>query len=397
MIIILIILVLVEALSLAVLRQHLYVLHRTRYHALVIIHIILSLWLWILVAAIAGHKSFFDTPGNIWIIMAFAGMVSAVILPRLLLIILHFIGKVMMRNREGNIKWLTNTGLIISYAVLVAVGAGTFFGKFNFRYEEVEIKVKNLHPDLQGLKIIQISDLHLAGFYHHPGVLSKVISRINSLQPDILVNTGDFITFGWREYGRNDTVLSKSKSRYGNFAVMGNHDAGTYHPEYTQVDLENHRLIMNNLMEASGYRVLNDEFEKVKIGNAVIGMIGVTTAGRHPEIIHGDIEAAISGLDSTDLNILLTHDPNHWLEDVAGRHTGIHLSLSGHTHGMQMGIMTKKFRWSPSKFFYPHWNGLYHEGDQVHYVNRGLGVLAIPFRLWMPPEITILKLSAADR
>lgn len=394
MIIILIILVLIEAFSLAVLRQHLFITHRTRYHVLLIIHLILSLWIWILIAGIAGHDSFFDTPANIWMLMAMAGMVTAVILPRLLLIILHFLGKLLSKKKGSGIKWLTNTGFIISYVVLLAVGFGTFFGKFNFKYEYVTIKIKGLHPDLEGLKIIQISDLHLAGFYHHKHILPDVINRINSLQPDILVNTGDFITFGWREYGNNDTILAKSQSRYGNFAVIGNHDAGTYHPEYTQADLHNHRLIMNNLIEASGYRVLNDENEKISVGNAVIGMIGVTTAGRHPEIIHGNIDDAISGLDSTDLNILLTHDPNHWLEDIEGHHTDINLTLSGHTHGMQMGIITRKIRWSPSKFFYPHWNGLYQEGDQMHYVNRGLGVLAIPFRLWMPPEITIITLSS---
>lgn len=394
MIVVLIILVLIEAFSLAVLRQHLYIQHRTRYHVLIVVHILLSLWFWILVAGTLGHNSFFDNPDYIWKLMSLAGMVTAVIVPRLLLIILHFTGKIMSAKKGENIKWLTNTGLVISYVMLLIIGAGTFFGKFNFKYEDVSIEVKDLHPDLEGLKIIQISDLHLAGFYHHAGMLPGVISKINSLQPDIIVNTGDFITFGWREYGRNDTVLSRSESRYGNFAVFGNHDAGRYHPEYTEADLRNHRLIMNNLIAASGYTVLNDEFRKIRVGRSVVGIIGVTTSGRHPDIYHGDIDEVIDGLDSTDLNILLTHDPNHWNEEIAGRHNEIHLSLSGHTHGMQMGILTKRFRWSPSKYFYPHWNGLYSEGDQMHYVNRGLGVLAIPFRIWMPPEITVITLTA---
>jgi predicted MPP superfamily phosphohydrolase len=138
--------------------------------------------------------------------------------------------------------------------------------------------------------------------------------------------------------------------------------------------------------------VLNDEYKKVNTGNSVIALIGVTTNGRHPNIIHGDVQKAMSGLDAADLKILLTHDPNHWEESITGK-TDIEITLSGHTHGMQMGIMTKKFRWSPSKYFYPHWNGLYREGAQVQYVNRGLGLLAIPFRIWMPPEITIITLK----
>ena len=114
--------------------------------------------------------------------------------------------------------------------------------------------------------------------------------------------------------------------------------------------------------------------------------------GRHPNITHGDLGKAIAGLDSVDLKILLSHDPNHWEKAVTGK-TDIHLTLSGHTHGMQMGIVTKKFKWSPAKYFYPHWNGLFSNGNQFQYVNRGLGVLAVPFRIWMPPEITIITLK----
>jgi predicted MPP superfamily phosphohydrolase len=111
-----------------------------------------------------------------------------------------------------------------------------------------------------------------------------------------------------------------------------------------------------------------------------------------PHIIHGDLAKAISGLDSADLKILLSHDPNQWEEEVTGK-TDIDITLSGHTHGMQMGIMTKKIRWSPAKYFYPHWNGLYKQGNQYQYVNRGLGVIGIPFRIWMPPEITVITIK----
>ena len=99
----------------------------------------------------------------------------------------------------------------------------------------------------------------------------------------------------------------------------------------------------------------------------------------------------MSGLDSADLKILLSHDPNQWEKEVVSK-TDIDITLSGHTHGMQMGIFTNKFKWSPSKYFYPHWGGLFIEGNQAQYVNIGLGVLAIPFRIWMPPEITVIKL-----
>ncbi|HEX2969817.1 MAG TPA: metallophosphoesterase [Bacteroidales bacterium] len=389
-----IILVLIEALSLAVLRQHFYIVARTKYYIAIIVHIVLSIWFWVLLTEVTGNNSFFDTQSNIWGIMALAGMITAVILPRIILIVLHFTGRLIRRKSGGHIRWLTNTGLSLGAFIIIVICISTFYGRFNFKYEEVPITINNLHPDLEGIKIIQVSDLHLPAFYHHPHKLQNVIEKINSFKPDLIFNTGDFITIGWREFGRNDTILSKAKGTYGSFAIMGNHDAGTYHPEYTEADLENHRLIMNNLVKASGYKVLNNESVKVRIGDAVIGITGVTTKGRRRHIIHGNIDSAASALDSVDLSILLTHDPNHWTEEIAANHPEIQLCLSGHTHGMQMGILTKKLKWSPAQYIYPHWNGLYYSGGQAHYVNRGLGVLAIPFRIWMPPEITIITLHA---
>jgi predicted MPP superfamily phosphohydrolase len=324
--------------------------------------------------------------------MSLAGMICAVVFPRILIILFHFSGKLVRIKRGGHIRWLTFTGLILASVIFITIAVSTFYTGFNFKEEAVSIKIKDLNKDLEGLKIVQISDLHLSAFYHHTDFLIKVVDMINGYHPDIIINTGDFITFGWREYGRNDTILAKAKSRYGNFAIMGNHDAGTYNPDFTEADIENNTLIMNNLIRSSGYKVLNDEFTKIKIGNSQLAFIGVTTRGRHPDIIHGDLQKAIAGLDSADLRVLLTHDPNHWEEAVKGK-TSIELTFSGHTHGMQMGIMTKKYKWSPAKYFYPHWNGLYSEGEQIQYVNRGLGLLAITFRIWMPPEITIITLE----
>lgn len=388
-----VILITIEILTLAVIRQHFFIVSKIRYYIFILINTILSILLWIMFFKLAGHDSFYDTPDHVWLQTAFAGMILAVVFPRFLLIICHFSGRLVKLRSGGHVRWLTNTGLIISSFIFVVICIGSFHGKFNFKYEEVSIEVKGLPSSLEGLRIVQISDLHLAGFYHHRDVLPAVIEKINTYEPDLIINTGDFVTYGWREFGRNDTVLAESKSRYGNFAVMGNHDIGTYHPEFTEADRKNNLIIMKNLVEASGYKVLMDEFTKVKIGEAQLAIIGSTTGGRHPDMIHGNINEASTGLDSADLTILLTHDPNHWLEQVAGKKPDVQITFSGHTHGMQMGIMTKRFRWSPSKYFYPNWNGIYRHNDQAHYVNRGLGVLAIPFRIWMPPEITIITLG----
>jgi uncharacterized protein len=321
------------------------------------------------------------------------GMLCGVVIPRFIMIVFHYSGRLVRLKTGDHIGWVTNTGISLMIAIFIIVAAGTLHGRFNFKTEEVTIAIKGLNKDLDGLKIVQLSDMHLAGFYHHKKVLQEVMETVNSYHPDLILNTGDFVSYGWREFDRNDTILSIAKSRYGNFAVLGNHDFGTYDPDFSEADRENNVLLINNLIKLSGYRVLNDENTIVSIGGAKIGLIGIITMGRHPHITHGDLGKAISGLDSVDLKILLSHDPNQWEKDVAGK-TDIDLTLSGHTHGMQMGILTKNFKWSPSKYFYPHWNGLFKEGEQYQYVNRGLGVLAIPFRIWMPPEITVITIHA---
>ena len=387
---VLIILIITEILTIVVLRQHYHNQLKARYIS-VIIHAILSIWVWIIFIETATYKSFYDNPQYVWLTMNMTAVIIAIVIPRIIFDLLHFTGILINIKKGGHIRWMTNTGMVIMAVIFIVITLSTIYGRFNFKTEHITIKIEGLSKDLDSLKIVQLSDMHLSAFYHHKAQLQKVMDEVNLLKPDLLINTGDFISFGWREYEKDDTILSKAKSKYGNYAILGNHDVGTYQPFFTEADRENNTLIMNNLIKASGYQVLNDEFQIIKIGDAKLALIGVMTKGKHPDMIHGDLGKATYGLDSVDLKILLSHDPNHWEEAVTGK-TDIDITLSGHTHGMQMGIMTKKFRWSPAKYFYPHWNGLYIEGSQYQYVNRGLGVLSIPFRIWMPPEITVITI-----
>jgi uncharacterized protein len=386
------ILAITEILTPLVLKEYFYKRSKPIYQILILVQIILSLWLWVLFFKLISWNSFYDAPEHVWLLLNMNGMLAAVVFPRILLIISHYTGRLIKIKSGGYLRWMTTAGLSISILIFSIITLGTFIGRFNFKTESVTINIRGLNKQLDGIKIVQLSDLHMAGFYHHKKLLQNVMEKVNSYKPDLILNTGDFVTFGWREFDRNDTILSKAKSRYGNFAVMGNHDFGTYHPFFTEADRANNVLLMNQKIKASGFRVLNDESETVRIGSAKIALIGVITMGRHPHIIHGDLTKAISEIDSADLKILLSHDPNHWAQSVKGK-TDIDITLSGHTHGMQMGIYTKNFKWSPSKHFYPHWGGLYSEGDQFQYVNLGLGVLSIPFRICMPPEITVITLK----
>lgn len=389
----LLILIVTEILTLVVIRQHYYDKSWMRYYFIMILNAALSIWLWILWFETSTYRGIFDEPHHQWVIQNLNGMICAVVIPRILIIVFHFSGILSRRRIGGHSRKLTNSGLILASIIFLIIANGTLIGRFNIKTENTQITVKGLPKDLEGLKIVHISDLHLISYYHHQKNLEQVMDEINSINPDLILNTGDFINVGWREFRRFDTILSKAKSRYGNFAVMGNHDFGTYNPFFTEADKKNNVLLMNKFIELSGYKLLNDEYTIVNIGDSKLALIGVTTRGSFPDIIHSSVKKAFKDDPGTDLRILLAHDPNQWDKEVAGK-TEIDLTLSGHTHGMQIGITTKKLRWSPARFFYQHWSGLYKDGEQYLFVNQGLGALGIPVRIWMPPEISVITLHA---
>jgi uncharacterized protein len=387
------ILIITEFLTFIVLKQHFEGTSKARYYISVILSSILSIYMWILFVKVSSYKGNIDDPGEVWLVMNLTATFCAILAPRFILDILHFTGKLLKPGKGRHMRSLTNTGLILWVVIFSIVIIGSTIGKFNFRTEEKIVRVPGLSKDLEGLTIVQLSDMHLSSFHRYKGKLLKVMENVNSLKPDFIVNSGDFVSFGWKEFDGCDTILSLAKGRLGNFAVLGNHDIGTYNPEYDEAGRINNMVKMNELITASGYKVLNDENLPVKVGNSTIAFIGVITRGRHPRMIHGDLNKAMAGTDSASLRILISHDPNHWEQAVLGK-TKIDLTFSGHTHGMQIGILTKRFQWSPTQYFYPRWNGLYSDRKQFLYVNRGLGLLSVPFRIWMPPEISVIKLTS---
>jgi predicted MPP superfamily phosphohydrolase len=348
--------------------------------------------MWIVVIEVRSFEGSFDDPAHVWLLMNLTGIFCAVLFPRVLLDMLHFTGKIIRHKKGDHIRFLSNTGIIIWIAIFLTVISGTIISRFNFTTEKVTAEYENLNKDLDGLTIVQISDLHVSGFYRHKSKLVEVMEIVNKLKPDILINSGDFVSIGWREFGRVDTILSTASGRLGSYAVLGNHDIGTYNPDLDAAGIDTNIQKMSRFIRASGYTLLNDENVIVKSGGAKIGIAGIITKGRHPDMVYGNLGKAVSGMDSADFRILISHDPNHWKKAVAGK-TNIDLVFAGHTHGMQIGIMSKWLKWSPSQYFYPEWNGLYINGNQYLYTNRGLGLLAIPFRIWMPPEITVITLK----
>lgn len=296
---------------------------------------------------------------------------------------------------ETRRAFFSQVGVFLSLLPFVSVFYGIVFGKFNYKLIKQAVKHPNLPSALNGLRVVQISDAHLGSFSKLHKPVLEALESINALKPDIVVFTGDLVNNEAIEAEMWIEAFSKVKARYGKFSILGNHDYGDYvswnSDEEKMLNLEK----LKGIHQQMGFRLLLNETVTLQHNNAKLNLIGVENWGKPPFPQHGDLSKATENTDKEVFNILLSHDPSHW-DLVVRKESNIELTLSGHTHGMQFGIEIPGWiKWSPIKYRYPRWGGLYTEENQHLYVNRGFGVLGFPGRIGMPPEITVLELEKA--
>ncbi len=271
---------------------------------------------------------------------------------------------------------------------------GIFFGRFNFTVDHVEVTIDDLPPAFNGYKIVQISDIHAGSFAGFAKRFRKAVDLINKQEPNLIVFTGDMVNNFAEEATPLIPVFSQLEARDGKYAVLGNHDYGGYFDWDSPADSAMNHADLEYAIERMGFVLLNNQSVVVSRYNddpmALIGIENWGIAERHPK--RGDLEKAMKPVRDIPFKVLLSHDPSFWDEYVEGK-TDIALTLSGHTHGMQMGVKLGKKRYGPAFLFrYRHWAGLYQIGKQYLYVNRGLGVIGFPGRIGMSPEITVITL-----
>ncbi len=287
------------------------------------------------------------------------------------------------------------------YAALVLVAVwiltaiyGNVYGRFRHEVKQVNLTFSNLPASFDGLRIVHISDLHLDGWVGHEKELQKRIDEINALQPDIICFTGDLVSLSPNELKPFIPILKQLRTNSSNkrgavYSVLGNHD---YLP-YTRIGLRAREAAVKELIrmerEELGWRVLLNESDIIRRGNDSIAILGCEnqSVGAHPVIQRGDLRKALKSVSDERFSLLLTHDPSQWRKEVVPE-TDIPLTLSGHTHAMQLRILG----FTPSKWIYPECDGLYTEGNQHLYVNIGLGG-TLPWRIGATPEITLITLK----
>jgi predicted MPP superfamily phosphohydrolase len=291
--------------------------------------------------------------------------------------------------------FLKRTALVLGGLSLLGFTYG-ISNRYSYRVRKVNMKFPSLPDAFKGLKIVQVSDIHTGSFDNHEAV-AHGIQRVLDQNADIIFFTGDLVNNHADEVDpKYQEIYSRLKAPMGVYSTLGNHDYGDYVQwPSAQAKVDNLNKL-KSIHANMGWRLMMNEHVVFERGADKIALIGIenwSAKANFPK--YGDMRKAYDGLKEKNVpfKILLSHDPSHWKAQVTPEYKDVQLTLSGHTHGMQFGIDSKWFKWSPVQYMYHEWAGLYTEGEQNLYVNRGFGFLGYPGRLGVLPEITVFELG----
>lgn len=297
------------------------------------------------------------------------------------------------KNGISRSEFLMKSGILVASLPIIPLSWGIVSGAYDYRVRRQRLVLPNLPKAFEGFRIAQISDVHSGSFYNKKAVLGGVEMLLGE-KPDAVFFTGDLVNNVANEMRDYQDIFAKIKADFGVFSTLGNHDYGDYY--YGKEDSPAKRKNLQDLIDTHkvmGWDLLMDENRTIRVGNEEIAIVGVQNwgTGRFPK--KGDLGKALAGTEDKSVKLLLSHDPSHWRAQVLD--TNVDAMFAGHTHGMQFGVRGENFQWSPAKFIYKEWAGLYKEGQQQLYVNTGYGFLGYPGRVGILPEITIFELVSA--
>jgi predicted MPP superfamily phosphohydrolase len=291
----------------------------------------------------------------------------------------------------------SSIGLIAAAALFLLLLSG-FRNKYRYKVHKVKLNYQNLPLAFKGMKVVHISDIHSGSFTNKEAV-QKGIETILHQEPDLILFTGDLVNNVADEMKEYMDVFSQLKAPLGVYSTLGNHDYGDYikwpSDEHKKENLER----LKKVHEELGWRLLMNEHVVLERDNDKIAVIGIenwSAKARFPS--YGDLQKAYEGAEGYPFKILMSHDPSHWRAEVLEAYKDIDLTLAGHTHGMQFGFEIPGIKWSPVRYIYREWAGLYIADDieertnpQKLYINRGFGFIGYPGRVGILPEITVLE------
>lgn len=266
-----------------------------------------------------------------------------------------------------------------------------FSNKYNYQVKKITLAFNNLPEAFKGMKLVHISDIH-SGSFQNKAAVNHGVDMILKEKPDLILFTGDLVNDRAEEMHDYMDVFSRLNAPMGVFSTLGNHDYGDYVSWPSAAakiqNLDDLKKVHHHL----GWRLLMNEHVILEKDNQQIALLGIENwgaKGRFPK--YGKMHEAYPGTEKIPFKILMSHDPSHWDAEVRTKYADIDLMLAGHTHGMQFGLENPYFKWSPVQWMYRQWAGLYEDGNQKLYVNRGYGFIGYPGRVGIMPEITVIQ------
>jgi predicted MPP superfamily phosphohydrolase len=302
-------------------------------------------------------------------------------------------------NKEKSIprsEFLIKAGTLVAAIPLASLSYGVFSSAYDYRVKRRTLYLPNLPKAFDGIKLGQLSDIHSGSFYDRKAVIGGVDMLLKE-KPDMIFFTGDLVNNVASEMYEYQDIFSKVKAPLGVFSVLGNHDYGDYHyGQGTSAAKIKNLADLKKTHKNMGWDLLLNENRRLKIDGEEIAILGIENWGVGRFAKYGRMDLAIKDIDDVPVKLLLSHDPSHWRAQVLAEYPQIDAMFSGHTHGMQFGLVTEKFQWSPAQYIYKEWAGLYKQGLQQLYVNVGYGFLGYPGRVGILPEITIFELRSGN-
>lgn len=338
-----------------------------------------------------------------------AGMMITVLIPKLLTLIFLFGEDVVRWSQKlmssfgsgptepiaGRRKFISQIALGLAAIPFASFLYGIIQGRYNYKVLKYQLSFEDLPDAFDGFTITQISDLH-SGSFTNQEKIQYGVNMINEQNSDIILFTGDIVNNKATEMDNWMEMFGNLNAPFGKFSVLGNHDYGDYTNWPSNEAKKANFQAIKDIYPKLGFELLCNESRYIEKDGQKIALVGVENWGKGRFHKKGDLKKAAEGVNKNDFKVLMSHDPSHWDLEVKKDDFHYHLTLSGHTHGLQMGIEIPGWiKWSPSKYVYKQWAGLYEESGRYINVNRGFGYHAFPGRVGIWPEITVIELKKA--
>lgn len=308
----------------------------------------------------------------------------------------YFTNRVSEKFLPNRRKFISQIALVLSAVPFTSLLYGMIYGRYNYKVLKYSLTFDDLPKEFDGFIITQISDIHCGSFDNEEKV-KYGIELINQQKSDLILFTGDMVNNKTEELYPWIEIFGSLEAPFGKYSVLGNHDYGDYTQWENDQDKIDNLVSLKNAQKKMGFNLLLNESKYIEKGSERISIVGVENWGKGGFKKAGDLNKSVNKVKKSDFKILMTHDPSHWEEEVLTHPFPFHLTLSGHTHGMQFGIEIPGWiKWSPIKWRYKQWAGIYQKDNQYLNVNRGFGYLAYPGRVGIWPEISVITLKSSN-